>query len=285
MIRIRAFCFLAIVFSVHTFATQNETFGEDSIRICTYNIRYASPRDGDDIWINRKESVAKFLSDFDVMGLQEVTANQFEDLRERLPEFSSYGLGRDDGRLGGESAAVFFRRDRFVPLAQGTIWLGEDPTAVGQKSWDAAMPRTMTWMVLRDQETSGVFVFANTHFDHVGKLARQRSGELIADFLSNRFDSLPTILLGDFNCLPGSPPHAAISNAFRDVHQIKSVAPQGPDSTWCGFKEIVLGRRIDHVFINNQLVLDSVSVLDPKTPSGRFASDHLPVTALVRLKK
>ncbi len=61
-------------------------------------------------------------------------------------------------------------------------------------------------------------------------------------------------------------------------------APAGPNSTWSGFKEIAPNRIIDHIFVAGALQVNSLTVLDPKTDKGRFASDHLPVQVIVTLK-
>jgi len=35
-------------------------------------------------------------------------------------------------------------------LRDGTFWLSETPEKVGSKGWDAALPRIMTWVKLKD---------------------------------------------------------------------------------------------------------------------------------------
>ncbi len=265
-----------------SFAFTQPLFADDSqsIAVVTYNIRYANPNDGSDIWSNRKEAVAKYLSPFDLMGLQEVTLAQLQFLREHLPQHASYGVGRDDGKSGGEHAPIFYRKDRFKMEGQGTFWLSAAPDQPGSKGWDAALPRTCTWMQLRDKETDKLLVVANTHFDHRGKKAREESGKLIVQRLTEQFDDLPIVLLGDFNCLAQSAPYDAIVSELTDARDATIEKPAGPSSTWNGFKEIIPNRIIDHVFIRN-IKVERLDVTDPKTDQGRFASDHLPVEVVV----
>lgn len=258
------------------------------LSVVTYNIRYASPRDGLDVWSNRVESVAAFISRHDVAGLQEVTLAQLNDLRKRLPDFDWYGVGRDDGRSGGEHAVIFYRRGRLESLDQGTFWLSDKPEKAGSKGWDAALPRTCTWIVLRDRTADKTVWVANTHFDHRGANARSESARLIRRVADQKAGSLPVIVMGDFNCVPDSEPYRAITEsgqagkALTDARRVTVSAPAGPSSTWNGFREIVAERIIDHVFVRGSIEVSSLETLDPRTDSGRFASDHLPVRISVR---
>lgn len=255
--------------------------------VVSYNIRYASPRDGEDVWVNRKDAVANFLKTRDVFGLQEATFPQIQDLTSRLPDHDWYGLGRDDGKKAGEATPIFFRKERFAAVSKGTIWLSETPDEVGSKGWDAALPRTLTWMILQDKRSKNQIMVANTHFDHRGENARRESGKLAQQFLAPYQQKSPMVLLGDFNCLPGSEPYLAITKVdppspLHDARERTQSPATGPLSTWCGFKAIAPDRIIDHVFVGAKIDVLTYAVLNPKTEAGRFASDHLPIQITVR---
>ena len=251
----------------------------------TYNIRYANPDDGPDFWSNRVDAVTSFLKDHDLAGLQEVTFSQLQDLQSRLTEFDSYGVGRDDGKQSGEHAPIFYRRNRLEEVQRGTFWLGEAPEAVGVAGWDAALPRICTWMILREKQNGATMLVANTHFDHRGEQARRNSAKLIVTRLGQQAGALPVILLGDFNCQSGSEPfQALIADGFlTDAREMSETPPTGPESTWNGFKQIDTRGAIDHVLVRGPLRVLEFGVFDPKTRSGRFASDHLPVHARIRI--
>ena len=82
----------------------------------TYNIWYAKPDAGENIWENRRDGVAKAVLDqkADIVGMQEVLFRQLTDLEKLLPGYQWVGVGRDDGKQGGEFAPIFFN--------QGTVW-------------------------------------------------------------------------------------------------------------------------------------------------------------------
>ena len=281
---LRLFCVLLPLNSIQLSELQADE-SPSPIRLMTYNIRYDNPRDGKDVWRNRVDAVVDLIAKQDVIGLQEVTAGQLDALVARLVDFQFYGLGRDDGKRGGEHAPIFFRKERFEQLDRGTFWLSQRPAEVGVAGWDASLPRTCTWMLLKDKTTGSNLWVANAHFDHRGSKSRLESGRLITKVVRDQVKDMPTIVMGDFNCLPGSPPYQALidGNLLIDARKASKQKVAGPDSTWNGFRGVIPERIIDHVFVGGPIEVEQLSTLDPKTASGRFASDHLPVRILMRL--
>ena len=145
----------------------------------------------------------------------------------------------------------------------------------------------VTWVRLRDRQSAQrEFVFANTHFDHRGKLARKQSAELLREWVQDESGDRPTILMGDFNATPTSEPIQALlgdAQLLSDARAVAKSADPGPKSTWNGFRQIG-DTRIDHIFVTPNVLVGSFETLNPKTSTGRFASDHLPVKASVQSK-
>jgi endonuclease/exonuclease/phosphatase family metal-dependent hydrolase len=274
-------CLLLIGFALdRSEATVN---AGDPLRVMTFNIRYLNQGDGDDHWDRRVDSVARQIEAADIVGLQEATHLQIEQLAERLPQYSWSGVGRDDGKNSGEFSPVFWRQDRLELKDQGTFWLADDPTAVGTKAWGANLPRICSWVRFLDRKSQQELLVMNTHFDHQSALARFQSAKLLLRQAKTLRGDLPVVLMGDLNCTPQSEPvqllvHGNGDEYFVDSRAISSTAPSGPDGTWNGFKQIQAGQRIDHVMLSrDKFRVISHETLDPKTPAGRFASDHLPV--------
>ena len=139
----------------------------ESLEAMTYNIRYDTVDDGDNAWDFRKARVAGLLSFYepDVLGLQEAEYHQVRYLRDALPRYRYIGVGRDDGRTGGEFSAIFYDSGRLKLLEDGTFWLSDTP-AVPSLGWDAALKRVCTYARFEDRATSRQFWVFNTHFDH-----------------------------------------------------------------------------------------------------------------------
>lgn len=266
-----------------THAAESGTDSTDAFKLMTFNIRNDNSRDGKDAWTNRVDVVVNLLSKQDLFGLQEVTAGQLKTLVARLPEFDFYGLGRNDGRSRGEHAPLAIRKTRFTPLERGTFWLSNDPKQIGVAGWDASLPRTCTWMLVKDRVTGKRLWVANTHFDHRGSTARLESARLIKRVVSDQPMAIPVVVMGDFNCLQKSPPYVALvgDQSLTDARLLSKQKVAGPDSTWNGFRAIASGRIIDHIFVRGKVSIEQVSTLDPKTAAGRYASDHLPVQVVM----
>ena len=251
----------------------------DAFNLMTFNIRNDNARDGKDAWIHRVDAVVDLLSKQHLIGLQEVTARQLKTLVARLPEFEFYGVGRDDGRSRGEHAPIGIRKSRFTVLERGTFWLSEDPEQIGVAGWDASLPRTCTWVLVKDRFTGEKLWVANTHFDHRGSTARLESARLIKRMVSEQPAAMPVVVMGDFNCLQKSAPYVALvgDQFLQDARLLSRRKVVGPESTWNGFRAVVSDRIIDHIFVRGPVSIEQLSTLDPKTSAGRYASDHLPV--------
>lgn len=256
--------------------------------VLSYNIRLNTASDGKNAWPNRAETVAAVIKDHDVAGLQEVLQSQLEDLQKLLPDYEFVGAGRDDGKTRGEYVPIFFRKDRFEKKEAGHFWLSKTPDVPGSKDWDAAITRMATWVILKDKQGGKEYLHINTHFDHVGKKARQESARIITDKAKTLFSNLPAILTGDFNCPPTDLPYAVITQESEGMQWIDTLAgyapePGQPTGSWNGFKAIE-NNRIDFIFLARGVKTISSQILDPKTPSGLFGSDHQPIQAIVKIE-
>ena len=82
-------------------------------------------RDSVNAWPNRVSQVCNFIKDEkpDLLGMQEVLWHQYMVLDSLLTDYTSVGVGRDDGARGGEMNPVFFRKDKFDMVRTITFWL------------------------------------------------------------------------------------------------------------------------------------------------------------------
>ncbi len=274
--------------------TMPETDATDALRVMTFNIRYNNPGDGVNAWPQRRDWVAEVVKDrrIDMLGVQEALPGQIADLEQRLVCYGWYGVGRDNGRRGGEHTPIFYRKSRLELLDEGAFWLSQKPDQPGSKSWDTAITRVTVWAKLRDRASGQTFFAFNTHFDHRGQEARRESAKLLLRRIPEIAGTAPVVLTGDFNCKPDAPPYkiltaepdAAGAFRLRDALSVSTTEPLGPTGTWNGFARVAPGQRIDYIFVTPRVqVLSHVTV--GETRNGRFPSDHLPVLAEVRLSR
>jgi endonuclease/exonuclease/phosphatase family metal-dependent hydrolase len=262
----------------------------EPLRVMTFNIRYDNAADGDNAWPKRRDWVAQVIRDekVDLLGVQEALGRQIKDLEERLKDYAWFGAGRDDGKEKGEYVPLFYKKERFEVLDKGHFWLSTTPHVPGSKSWDAAITRMVSWLKLKDKSSGKSLLVANTHFDHRGVEARVKSAELVLENLPKLSGDLPVILTGDFNSLPTSKTYTVLSGKdavttwlLSDSRRHSRTEPKGPDSTWNGFSRVMPEQQIDFIFTRGLKCEAHEIVLAEK--DGKFASDHLPVVAELKV--
>ncbi len=256
-----------------------------SLDVMTFNIRLNTPADGKNAWDNRKSELLELLLYYeaDFIGLQEVLKDQLDFIDLTMVDYKWIGAGRDDGKEKGEFSPMFYNSTKFELIRQLTFWLSENST-VPSIGWDAALERVCTYGAFRDKFSGDTIHVFNTHFDHVGQVARLKSAELILRKIKE-FTSPESyvILMGDLNCNPESPPFQLFSSEMDYGKTVSQSAFYGPAGTFNGFDEAkILIESIDHIFTRNFQVL-SYRHIDDRMRNNNLVSDHLPV--LTKLKR
>lgn len=260
-------------------------------KVMTFNIRYDNPRDSINSWSNRASLVYNFIVNEkpDILGMQEVMLSQFELLDSALTDYSSVGVGRDDGAKTGEMNPLFFRKERFDMVRTITFWLSETPEVPGTKEWGASLPRIVTWAELVDKISKEHFFWFNTHFAHDSDSARIMSSKLLLAEVERISEGFPFIITGDFNMLPTNEGYSILTGPnesvplLYDSYLVSVKPPTGPLCTFNGFIDKPETRRIDYVFVRRGMkVLEHRTII--KKENKIFISDHWPVEAVVLIK-
>ncbi len=252
--------------------------------IMTYNIRYDNPQDSANNWHFRKDELAsKVLAMHPaIIGIQEALSSQTSYLKSKWTGYGCYGIGREDGLEKGEMIPVFYDTTLFTCIESNTYWLSENPLKPS-KGWDAACERVVSKLTLRDKSSGEhVYVF-NTHWDHIGEVARKNSASLISTLLDPLIlEKAFIILMGDLNALPNDGEVISIACKMQDTCPEK----KRMDSTFNGFKRKgIEGRHIDYIFISrNSTTRMRYKILHLLTRNGRWLSDHHAVLVNLSLK-
>ena len=271
--------FYQYILSVFILFTISSNIYSQPHSIISYNIRYDNNWDIENSWKIRRNKISQILVQYSpsIIGIQEGLLNQVQYIDSSLIDYDYVGVGRDDGKDKGEFCAIYFDTTRYVLLKNSTFWLSETPDTISV-GWDAALERICTYGLFKDRITKIIFWVFNTHFDHIGVVAREKSSELILKRINkiNR-QSLPVILMGDFNSIPNSSPVKEIKTELSDALQISLEKLQGPRGTFNGFNEdLPIEKRIDYIFTNDLKVLSYTHIND-RLNNNRHISDHLPV--------
>ena len=272
------------IISVFILLTITSSIYSQQHTIISYNIRYDNNWDIENSWEIRRSNIIQILIKYSpsIIGIQEGLLNQVQYIDSSLINYDYVGVGRDDGKEKGEFCAIYFDTTRYVLLKNSTFWLSETPDTISV-GWDAALERICTYGLFKDRITKKEFWVFNTHFDHMGIIAREKSSGLILKRIKkiNR-QSLPVILMGDFNAIPNSPPVEEIVTELSDALQISLQKLHGPGGTFNGFNEdLPIEKRIDYIFTKNLKVLSYTHVND-RLENNRHISDHLPV--MIKIK-
>ncbi len=283
------------------------------LTVASYNVRQQNSSDTEkgNGWVNRCPVVTDIIKfhGFEIVGAQEVFHSMLNDMLERLPEFDSVGVGRDDGKTEGEYAPILYKRDRFKVLKSGHFWLSEQ-TDHPNKGWDAALPRICTWAEFKDKNSKLKFYFFNLHMDHVGVVARSESAKLVLAKIKEMCGNEPVILTGDFNVDQTNESYGVLANSgvFYDSYEVTKLRYAETGTFNAYDSNLKTDSRIDHIFVSPAFEVEKYGVLTdtyrmqvndgekikkgdfPKEVSlmnyvSRLPSDHFPVKVELNFNK
>ncbi|WP_333819761.1 endonuclease/exonuclease/phosphatase family protein [Ohtaekwangia sp.] len=249
-----------------------------SLKVMTYNIRLDHESDGINQWPKRTEKVYALIRKYnpDILGVQEALHHQLQDLLNNLPGYTYVGVGRDDGKTNGEYSAILLKKQRFTITRQNTFWLSETPEVPGSKSWDAAITRIATWAVVHDLASKKDFLTVNTHFDHIGEVAREKSAVLIKQKIALLGNGLPVLVTGDFNSEPSQSAYTTMING--NILKLYTARPASEtQGTFCTFFVTQNACKvIDYIFYTDGWTAKNYQVITDND-GAYYPSDHLPV--------
>lgn len=254
-------------------------------RYATYNIGYDTPKETDNLWVNRLPIMVDLLKkkDFDIWGSQEGLDNQLADLMNGLPQYHWLGAGRTDGH-SGEHCAIFYKYQKYDVIKSGDFWLSATPSNPGI-GWDASLPRICTWAEFRDKASGTVFFVFNTHLDDKGVQARKESLGLIFDQMHKIAGQVPALLSGDFNFDQFDPNYSTLKANLTDAYDVSPEKVNETGGTYNGFNiNHTSASRIDDIFLTAGLTSARYEIVNT-VYNGKYPSDHFPVTVDLTIKK
>ncbi len=248
------------------------------MKIMSFNIRCGDV--GDDPWSARIDIVCKTMleSNADTIGVQEATPQWMEALNKNIGHKYAYiGVGRENGKNEGEYSAIFYLKDKYELIDYKNFWISETPD-IPSKGWDSACIRICTWGIFENKETKQRYMHINTHFDHIGVVARRKSVEMITE-KAKSFPDMPVVFTADMNVVEGTENYLQFVNSdyFKDT---KYIAPDTMNHCTYHDEEPEKHEKdvIDYVMVNNKWDVKKYCVMTEGI-DGRFVSDHYPIYA------
>lgn len=249
------------------------------LRVMSFNVRYAEPTDGADIWELRRPIVARMLNELrpDIVGCQEPEIEQLRDMEADLPEYRRFGKSRY-GNEFEKFSAVFYRHTAVELLDNGAFWISKNPDECASMDWLIHKPYAITWGRFRSLSSGHEFRVFNAQFPYKPEQAEARL--FGAKIMSERAlrSTGPLFLTGDFNCDANGEVHAEFRKEFRDAWE-DAPGRTGPDATFHGFTGTPTHpARLDWILYRGEvepLTYETVTFNE----MGRYVSDHYPVMA------
>lgn len=289
-------CIILFVFVLLTGRIINAQDGAKSevLTLMTYNLKFASPT-FEPAWEVRRDWQIEMIKKYqpDIIGTQEGLKEQIDYLAKHLPEYEVIGEGRQGGD-DDEHMAIFYKRDKFRLRELQSFALSKTPEIIG--SGPEVNPRMVTWarfalvdIPAKDKngkypqdyrghwESTREFYVFNTHFfnGHIDTLARLNASKLIIKRVNEleRFGAWtadrPLFLMGDFNCIPGSPPYNILVGEGNNPGLLKNSFEDDDKIDWILYKGNVKVLKYEVVDYNVK---------------GAYPSDHKPIYVEVALE-
>lgn len=255
------------------------------LTVMSFNIRMGIANDGENHWTKRRDQLFALLRDqkADVVGLQEAMYFQLEEIVRAVPGYDWVGVGRTDGRQGGEYSAILYRTARLTPRRSDTFWFSDTPTVPGSMTWGNRYERICTWAYFEDREGPAFYAY-NVHLDHESQPSRERSADLLMRTINARNPKAPVVLTGDFNSGEDNAAAKTVAQTLRDT--LRVLHPDAKEvGTFNGFTfGNTTGDKIDYVFVEPGVEVLSASIVRTSV-ADRYPSDHFPIVATVRFNR
>lgn len=290
------------------------------VTIMGYNVLTTSKQDitaaiDPNSTLNRGQKLIAMLQSHipDSIGLCEVTSEWLTYLKGDVVD-ADYGTARyavvgttptnttaNSGKLcanTGEYSPILYRSDKYSLVEQGGYWFSATPNEPSK--WGditdsdgnviytgMQFNRVMSYVVLQDKVTSGVYIHINVHTDHkcADYINRLCAKQLVdtAKELSAQYGNCPVVMTGDYNAAETTETYAYLSDTDNGFANAKYITDNRSYSSSCAgyggdFKEYYT-TVIDHVFVSN----GNVGVYEHEILEDRYASDHSAVKVRLRL--
>jgi endonuclease/exonuclease/phosphatase family metal-dependent hydrolase len=249
------------------------------LKICTFNLRVPSEKDGINHFENRKDLILACIEREkpDIIGFQEATDSSRAWLLDVLNDYAMLGCGRKKD-LTGEGTLVAYKKHDFQALSMENFWLSLAPSVPGSTfgADQSKCPRITTAVVLKHKDAEKPFLFINTHLDHKGSAARTYGAIQILQYVDAK--KMPFVLTGDLNACPDDPEIKVITDcAYLNVTDLT----RNLEGTFHDYGRRVPNSKIDYILTDMPGDPAEAYMVKDVTPEGVYISDHYPVFAYV----
>ncbi|HEY0333394.1 MAG TPA: endonuclease/exonuclease/phosphatase family protein [Stenotrophomonas sp.] len=249
-----------------------------TLTVMSFNVRTPADTQPGRRWEDRRDAMAAVILQAhpQVIGTQELTQRQAQDLQARLPGYHWFGRGRR-GDEGDEHMGVFYDTKALRVIESGDFWLSDTPEVPGSISWGHPYPRMVTWALFERVSDHRRFQLFNTHLPYrqEDEPARVLGARLLLTRIQAVPSTVPVVVTGDFNCEPGSDTWRTLTAVLHDA-RAQAGHVEGGANTFHDFSGRA-DRQLDWILLRG-LRAERFATLQDR-PDGILPSDHFPVLA------
>jgi endonuclease/exonuclease/phosphatase family metal-dependent hydrolase len=269
--------------------------------VITANVRISDPKDGINVWPNRRELLVKTLLKYnpDVIGCQEVTPAQGAYLiKELAPWYTHYpraGVGTIEGANASRSGqllgdvtetfaaldTLFYRTDRFDQVdGMAGLVVPEEPQAVPSENTFFSLA------VLKEKAGGKVTIVVDTHLRYQEAFLLKCAARIRQDIALalKKYPGAGVVLMGDMNHNRTSPVYRVLVGTADDADGLE-VLTDSFDYTqkraneswgnWHEFKGVSTQMwPTDLIFTNGVFASEGAALIRDGGEHGVWPSDH-----------
>jgi endonuclease/exonuclease/phosphatase family metal-dependent hydrolase len=280
----------------------------NTLCVITANVRFSDPKDGVNVWANRRELLVKTLLKYnpDIIGCQEVTPVQGAYLiKELAPWYTHYpraGVGTIEGasksrtgQLLGDVTetfasldTLFYRKDRFEQVeGMAGLVVPEEPQAVPSENTFFSLA------VLKEKVGGQVTVVVDTHLRYQQEFLMKCAARLRQDMALalKKYPGAGLVLMGDMNhnrtsavyrVLTGS---ADAADGLGELADSFDYAAKPAKEMWGNWHEFTgVSNQVwptDLIFTNGVFASEGAALIRDGGEKGIWPSDHFFVRVML----
>lgn len=259
----------------------------EPIRVASYNIQYDNRNEEAGRWENRKEIVCRLLEaeDFDIFGAPG-TLQVPDRGYGRRPSRIHLDRHERDGRrqCGAPSFQSDILQDRQIRSARKRfVLVFGDAQRSQYEILRLLFPAHVQLGAFPREGTGKEFFHFNSHFDHIGTVARAESAKLLIEKVAEIAGKTPAFCTGDFNSNQQTNVYNTIvtSGTLVDSYARTTDKVNADWPSYNGYKYIstppAKASRIDHIFVTKGRTKVQSWAIVNTSYSQKYPSDHFPV--------
>jgi endonuclease/exonuclease/phosphatase family metal-dependent hydrolase len=243
--------------------------------VMSLNLRFGLADDGPNSWVHRRLAYKPLLNAWprDFYAFQEANDFQITFLSELLPEHDHIGQ-RAPAPERWQNNIIFYHQT-WQLIHSEHFFLSDTPDIPSQFP-DSRWPRQCTLGIFEKEGRRLIIV--NTHFDFYENVQVSSARLIRRRLIAHADKGAPVVLMGDFNCDPGSPCYAELmskSGAPPVFFNIFSPPFQGTHHQFSGIGGT---DAVDWILYQKPLIVERACLVTCPF-AGKYPSDHFPLVA------